>query len=45
MKDIMIAMFIIGCLFLLLDTENMTIFFISKIIGILLIMPIFIKKF
>lgn len=39
MKKISIALFIIGALFMIVDVNNMAIFFGTKVLGILCILP------
>lgn len=39
MRKVLIGLFIIGMIFGLLDVDNMTIFFASKVIAILFMMP------
>ena len=39
MKKLMIALFVIGAIFGLLDVDNMTIFWISKVVAILFMLP------
>lgn len=39
MKKVLIALFIIGMIFGLVDVDNMTVFFATKVIGILFMLP------
>ena len=45
MRKLIVISFIIGCCLCLLDVDNMTVFLLSKVVGLLMIMPMFKLKF